>query len=218
MIRPAYGLALMVLALAATPPWAAAERPDTVDSGLAELQAYLESVHSLRADFEQLMLDADRQVTQRSAGSFRLKRPGRFRWDYSEPFEQMIVADGSRLWIYDADLEQVTVRQLGDSLANTPATLLSGAGAVADSYVLQKRFVAENIDWTELVPRAADTDFRLVRLGFAKGVLLVMDLEDSLGQTTRIQFRNIEHNPELEATVFDFVPPDGADVIGADDL
>lgn len=187
-------------------------------AAMTRVQAYLDSLHSLRAGFDQALFDADSQPVQRSSGTLRLQRPGKFRWDYAPPFEQSIVADGERLWIYDADLEQVTVRTLDKTLASTPAMLLSGDGRVRDGYDFQAGFTADGIEWIELAPRVTDTDFRLVRLGFEAEELLVMDLVDSLGQTTRIRFRDIENNPELDAAVFRFDPPEGADVIGADDL
>lgn len=191
---------------------------DAVADPLTSLQNYIDSVASLQADFEQIMFDADSNITQVSTGNFRLLRPGRFRWDYQEPYEQTIVADGKRLWIYDADLEQVTVRRMDDSFAATPATLLSGVGAISDTYNFYNRFSADDLDWTELQSKLRDTDFGLVRLGFREDELRVMDLVDSLGQTTRISFSSIDTNTTLLPSVFTFVPPPGADVIGENDL
>lgn len=187
-------------------------------AGMTRVQSYLDSLHSLRAGFQQDLFDADSQPVQHSSGTLRLLRPGQFRWDYAAPFEQSIVADGEHLWIYDADLEQVTVRKLDRSLASTPAMLLSGEGRLREGYDYQSSFEADGVAWIELVPRMPDTDFRLVRLGFADQQLVVMDLVDSLGQTTRIRFHDIDDNPELDPGVFRFAPPEGADVIGADDL
>ncbi len=197
---------------------ATAEDAEASRRRISRVQAYLDSLQSLRTGFDQALFDADSQPVQESAGTLQLLRPGKFRWDYATPFEQSIVADGERLWIYDADLEQVTVRTLNKSLASTPAMLLSGEGRVRDGYELQANYAAEGVDWVELVPRLSDTDFRLVRLGFDGGTLIVMDLVDSLGQTTRIAFHDIETNPQLDAGLFRFTPPEGADVIGADDL
>lgn len=187
---------------------------------IATVQQYLDGIGSLQARFEQLSFDAEDNVTQTSTGSFRLLRPGKFRWDYREPYEQTIVADGERLWIYDADLEQVTVRRMDESMATTPATLLSGVGKLADSYEVQDQFSAWLLDWIELRTKEGDTDFGVVRLGFSGGKreLLVMDLVDSLGQTTRISFFDIDRSSTLLPSVFTFVPPPGADVIGEGEL
>lgn len=185
---------------------------------LADVQTYIDGVDSMEADFEQLMFDEDNEVAQVSSGKFRLLRPGKFRWDYQEPFLQTIVADGERLWIYDPDLEQVTVREMGAGLAATPASLLSGIGKIRDSYAFGNRFRSEDVDWIELRALTRDADFGQVRLGFQADELAVMDLVDSLGQTTRIYFTMVRRNPGLLPSTFEFQPPPGADVIGEDDL
>lgn len=185
---------------------------------LAVLQARLDALHTMQADFEQRMFNSEQELTQSSSGRFSLLRPGRFRWDYTAPFEQTIVADGERLWIYDADLEQVTVRLMDAGLGSTPAMLLSGAADVQDAYNVTSRYFADDIDWLELEPRTADSDFGRVRLGFSDEQLTVMDLIDSLGQTTRIVFSAVRHNPDLGEELFQFDIPAGADVIRADEL
>lgn len=198
-------------------PDASSDKP-AEGASLAMVQAYLNGISGMQADFQQLMFDAESNITQESSGNFRLQRPGKFRWDYEQPWQQTIVADGERLWIYDADLEQVTVRRMDDGFADTPATLLSGVTAVADSYSLANAYRADGIEWSELQPVTTDGDFQLVRLGFANGELQVMDLVDSLGQTTRIIFTNISRPPAFLPSVFTFLPPPGADVISEDDL
>lgn len=195
----------------------AAEASESV-AELESLQHWIDALQSMQASFEQVMFDAGQQPVQTSSGRFSLLRPGRFRWDYSQPFEQTIVSDGQDLWIYDADLEQVTVRRLDDGLGSTPAMLLSGAGKVADAYLLASRFTTDNIDWVELQPRAKDSDFGRLRLGFDDNTLVVMDLLDGLGQTTRIYFTEVQENPQLGDQQFEFEVPDGADVIRADNL
>ncbi len=202
-----------VVAWAATEVAAAESAAD-----LEALQRRLDALQSMQADFQQVMFNAEQEVTRSSSGRFSLLRPGRFRWDYEEPFEQSIVADGKQLWIYDADLEQVTVRQMDTGLGSTPAMLLSGAADVGEAYSVASRFNADGIEWLELEPRAADSDFGRVRLGFENEQLAVMDLIDSLGQTTRIVFSAVRQNPELAESQFQFAVPEGADVIRADDL
>ncbi|NNF51929.1 MAG: outer membrane lipoprotein chaperone LolA [Gammaproteobacteria bacterium] len=192
--------------------------PEAAKAALAAIQSYLDSVASLQATFKQVMYDAEENVTQESSGSFRLLKPGRFRWDYQEPYQQTIVADGERLWIYDADLEQVTVRAMDESLEETPAMLLSGVGAISHSYEFVNQFEAYSLLWTELKSRSTDADFGRLRLGFIGSELRVMDLIDGLGQTTRIEFMEVKQDPELSPSAFSFVPPPGADVIGEDDF
>ena len=207
----------------AAAPLASADAAHTADlsdanAALSSIQSYLDSLSSLQATFEQVMYDADDNVTQVSSGSFRLLKPGKFRWDYQEPYQQTIVADGERLWIYDADLEQVTVRSMNESMAETPAMLLSGVGAISQSYEYVSQFEANLLSWTELRSRSSDADFGRLRLGFIGDELRVMDLVDGLGQTTRIEFLDIDKNPELLPSAFSFVPPPGADVIGEEDF
>lgn len=194
------------------------ELPVVEEEAIEVLQRRLDAMQSMQADFEQRMYNTKQELTQSSSGQFSLLRPGRFRWDYLAPFEQTIVADGERLWIYDADLEQVTVRRMDAGLGSTPAMLLSGVADVSEAYSVSSRYAAEGVDWLELEPRAADSDFGRVRLGFIAGQLTVMDLVDSLGQTTRILFSAIRQNPDLGDELFEFETPEGADVIRADEF
>ncbi len=180
------------------------------------LQAYLQRIETLRADFEQTLFDADREVLQQSRGTFALRRPGRFRWDYAAPAVQVIVADGERIWMYDAELEQVTVRPLDATLASTPAMLLSGRSALGDDYRIRELGEAGGLIWVGLLPSARETEFESVRLGFDGLDLAVMELADQFGQTTRIEFSDLVRNPAIDDSVFRFEPPPGNDVIGAD--
>ena len=179
---------------------------ERVEQVLAELQ-------SVRADFVQETLDAQSRPSQRAVGTLALKRPGRFRWDYSEP-RQVIVSDGKRLWLYDADLRQVTVRTVRDTLSQTPAMLLSGQARVRDGFTARAGAHADGLDWVVLTPRLRDTDFRELRVGFAGTTLRRLEFDDKLNQVTRIEFTKLERNVQLADALFVFVPPPGADVIG----
>ena len=187
------------------------------DDAVARVADYLAGVKTLSASFVQVVRDREGRITERATGSLVIARPDRFRWDYRDPYEQVIVADGQRLWLYDSDLQQVTVRGLEEGLGSTPAMLLSGAGRLADSFA--SLAVDRDGDWTwcRLKPLATTSDFESVSLALnARGELVTMELADKLGQTTRIDFANVERNVTVDEKLFSFEPPQGADVIGAD--
>jgi outer membrane lipoprotein carrier protein len=177
------------------------------------LRAFLAETVTLEAGFSQVLLEADSARTQVSEGRFYLHRPQRFRWDYQSPVPQLVVADGENLWLYDPDLEQVTVRRLDDGLSSTPAMLLSGDGSLDDSFRIGAAYREDGFDWVELAPLSEDADFAGVRVGFVADRLASMELIDALGQTTIIRFEDVVLNSPLDAALFQFVPPPGADVI-----
>jgi outer membrane lipoprotein carrier protein len=182
--------------------------------GAATLERYLEGLASFEADFTQEIADAKGKVTERASGRLYLQKPGRFRWEYREPNEQLIVSDGRNIWLYDKDLEQVTVKTVDESLSSTPALLLAGKAGVADSFAVTDAGVRDGVHWLELTPKRNDTDFVRLTLGFARDALRTMELEDKLAQHTRIEFDAAKRNPRLSAGLFAFQPPPGADVIG----
>jgi outer membrane lipoprotein carrier protein len=199
----------LVLALALAP--AASYAADAV----ARVDAYLASLRTLTAQFSQVVHDKRGLVTDRATGQLSISRPNRFRWDYREPYEQTIVADGRKLWLYDPDLQQVTVRLLEQGLGATPAMLLSGAGKVGDAFT--SGAVEQRGDWTwyRLLPKQHGSDFERVSLAFdGSNELAAMELVDKLGQTTSIEFGQVRRGAKLDDKVFTFVPPRGADVIG----
>jgi len=160
-------------------------------SPTTEVEKYLNGLATWSADFAQTIDDGHGKVVRSAAGKLSLQKPGKFRWDYSQPSEQLILADGKQIWFYDKDLQQANVREMDASLANTPAVLLS-----------------------QLVPKHADTDFQLVRIGFRHGDLASMFLADKLNQITQLTFSNPSRNAKFAADLFTFVPPPGVDVIG----
>ncbi len=185
------------------------------DDSLARVEAWLKSVKTLSADFVQVVRNRDGQISSRVTGTLSLWRPDRFRWDYRDPYVQVIVADGRRLWLYDADLEQVTVRPLESGLGSTPAMLLSGAGSVGDSFVAGPVERDGEWTWCRLEPRQHGSDFESVSLGFNdRGGLVAMQLVDKLGQSTELNFSDVALNQKLDPALFQFTPPKGADVIG----
>jgi outer membrane lipoprotein carrier protein len=182
---------------------------------VARVDAYLASLRTLTATFVQVVQDKQGQVTERATGTLTISRPDRFRWDYREPYAQTIVADGKRLWLYDPDLEQVTVRSLEQGLGATPAMLLSGSGKVRDAFSAGPVEQQEGWTWCRLVPQQKGSDFERVSLGFdGRNELVAMELVDKLGQTTTIQFAQVKRGAALDDSLFRFVPPQGTDVIG----
>lgn len=210
MRHPARWIAGLFACLAA----AAAQAQGGTDA-VARVDAYLASFRTLSATFSQVVRNRDGQIVDRASGTLALSRPDRFRWDYQQPYLQTIVADGQRLWLYDSDLEQVTVRALEQGLGSTPAMLLSGAGKVGDAFASVG--VQRQGDWTwcRLRPKQEGSDFEQVGLAFdARGELAAMELRDKLGQSTVIEFGAVRRNPPLDEALFRFEPPPGADVIG----
>lgn len=185
---------------------------------VTRIAAYLATVNTLAAEFSQVVRNRDGEIVDRASGRLSLSRPDRFRWDYKKPYLQTIVADGRRLWLYDSDLEQVTVRPLEQGLGSTPAMLLSGSGKVGDAFTSVA--VQQQGDWTwcRLEPKGQGTDFDQVSLAFdRKGELAAMELRDQLGQSTVIEFGAVRRNAVLDQRLFRFEPPPGADVIGRAD-
>lgn len=184
------------------------------DAGYGKVEQFLDGLQGLQAQFEQTLTDSKGQVIDRSSGTLAIRRPNRFRWDYREPNEQLILSDGTRIWLYDKDLEQVTVRRVDESLSATPAMLLSGEGTLSDNFKVTQSSQEGAIQWVQLEPKRNDTDFKWVRLGFERAALKFMQLADKLGQTTLLEFSSFERNPPLDPSRFVFKVPPGADVIG----
>jgi outer membrane lipoprotein carrier protein len=183
-------------------------------SPATDVEKYLNGLASWSADFEQTIDDGHGKVLRSAAGRLYLQRPGRFRWDYSQPSEQLILADGKQIWFYDKDLAQANVRDMDSSLASTPASLLSGSASVSSQFNVTALPASAGLQWFQLVPKHADTDFQLVRIGFDKGELRSMFLADKLNQITQLTFSNSKRNLPLAPDLFSFVPPPGVDVIG----
>jgi outer membrane lipoprotein carrier protein len=205
--------ALIVLAAAAGPAQGAAA-PQTAQAGQQKVESFLQGLDGLQAQFKQTLTDSSGQPTEEASGTLAISRPDRFRWDYREPYNQVIVSDGARIWIYDSDLEQVTVRKLDETLSATPAMLLSGRSNLSDNFTVTQASREGTVEWIRMEPRRDDTDFKWVRLGFEGAVLKYMQLADKLGQTTSLEFSNVERNPPLDPSRFTFTVPPGADVIG----
>lgn len=196
----------------ATAPASAAE--SARDEGRVLLDSFLQNVITLSARFDQSLIDADGVAVEESSGTLSIHRPGRFRWVYDEPYEQVMVADGLNIWSYDVDLAQVTVKPQAEVLGNTPALLLGGAEGVFDDF----EYVASESDrgtvWVELRPYSAENGFTKVELGFNDGDLRRMIFSDNLQQSTLIILHDVSLNQDLAAGMFDFAIPEGVDLVG----
>ncbi len=177
------------------------------------LKSLLNQTTTAKARFAQVVIDRNGKTLQQASGTMEFARPGRFRWEYVKPYEQTIVGDGSRLWIYDKDLNQVTVRKLDRALGASPAALLAGSNEIEKSYALTAAGSEGGLDWLEAVPKTQDTAFERIRLGLSKSGLEAMELKDQFGQTTLIKFSDLQRNVKIPPESFRFTPPKGADVI-----
>ncbi len=182
--------------------------------GVERLKAFIAGAKTAEADFTQTVSDRSGRVTQQASGKMAFARPGKFRWDYRKPYEQIIVGDGAKLWLYDVDLEQVTVKPLGDVIAGTPAALLAGDNAIEKYFTLKNAGEADGLEWLDATPKTRDTSFERIRMGFKGDLLMQMELFDTFGQRTLLKFGRMVRNPSIPAARFSFTPPKGADIIG----
>ena len=176
------------------------------------LEQFLASIKTLSARFEQEVIDEHGRVSQRSQGKFYLQRPGQFRWNYETPFKQEIVSDGKKVWFYDPDLEQVTVKLVDEALGSAPALLLSGKVKLSERFVIKSQGREGDISWVELAPKSEEDVFKSLKVEMKKGQLRWMEMADNFGQLTRIQFKNLKKNHSLPKAIFNFTPPTGVDV------
>jgi outer membrane lipoprotein carrier protein len=187
-------------------------------SAIDKLHRFLESTKTMRADFAQIVVAKNGKKPQQSTGVMMVSRPGKFRWQIEKPYAQLLVGDGEKVWIYDPDLRQVTVKKVDAALGSTPAALLVGEGggksALEKNFTLREAGEREGLEWLEAIPKAPDSGFEKLQLGFSGNDLKAMELFDNFGQTTSLSFSHLERNPPLAATQFRFTPPAGVDVIG----
>ena len=181
---------------------------------VVRLRAFYDSTPSMKAQFKQTVIDRNGRKLQEVTGLMQLQRPGKFRWDYKTPYVQLIVGDGHKVWMYDPDLNQVTVRTLDKVLGTSPAALLAGDLDVEKIFVLKDVGKQGDLEWVQATPKDKDSGFDHVLLGFRGDQLAEMELHDNFSQTTVIEFTAMERNPKLSTKAFQFVPPPGADVVG----
>ena len=182
------------------------------DKPIKQLKAFLKNTRSLTADFKQVLINEAGNPSQTSYGLFYLQKPGKFRWDYLKPFQQQIVSTAGKVWFYDTDLDQVTVKKLDESVGSTPALLLSGDISLEDNFTMEQQGVDGDMMWIKLLPKNQESSFKYVLIGLNNESLGGMELSDNFGQLTRIYFSNVILNPPLKQTLFEFKTPKGADV------
>jgi len=188
--------------------------PCALASSLERFSEFIAGTTTAQGEFEQKIFDGNHKLLQESRGVLAFSRPGKFRWTYVKPYAQLIVGDGSKVWIYDEDLKQVTVKKLDQALGSTPAALLAGNNEAMRSFSLSDEGTRDGVEWLEALPRGKESNFERIRMGFGSSGLQVMELFDSFGQTTILKFNSLERNPRLNPGLFRFSPPKGADVIG----
>jgi len=182
--------------------------------GVASLHDFFKNTDAMRAKFSQVVTDTQGRKIQEVQGSMQLQRPNKFRWDYAKPYEQQIISDGKQVFLYDTDLQQVTVRELSKALGSSPAALLAGGDAVEKSFKIKNAARKDGLTWVLALPKAKDSGFERVLLGFKEEKLHKMELYDSFSHITLITFDAIERNPVLQDATFLFTPPKGVDVVG----
>lgn len=200
--------ALMGVVLVAAQPHAA------FASSLDRFTKFLSATDSAAGEFEQKVVDSGGRLVQQSSGTLAFQRPGKFRWTYVKPYRQLVVGDGNRVWIYDPDLRQVTVKRVDQALTSTPAALLAGNNEAMRAFRMSDQGERDGLEWLEAVPREMEGGFERVRMGFGADGLQAMEFHDSFGQITLLRFISLTRNPGLDLSTFRFSPPAGVDVIG----
>lgn len=181
---------------------------------IEKLKGFISATHSGQADFTQVLFDQNGKRIQDASGIMQFQRPGKFRWIYRKPYEQVIVGDGQKFWLYDMDLNQVTVKRLDAALGSSPAALLSGSNEIERGFNLKEDGAQEGLSWLQAVPKNPDSSFEKIRMAFnARAELAVMELHDTFGHKTVLRFSALQRNPKFPAQQFQFTPPKGADVL-----
>ncbi len=192
----------------------AASSTNVLAQARAHLDRFADGLVALQGSFEQQVYNADGSLRERSEGEVAMRAPRQFRWHYRSPYEQLVVADGSHVWLYDVDLEQVTVRRQAAEEAQSPLVVLTDPASLDVRYTVSEAGRRDGLDWLKLEPRDGDESFREALLGLGASGLERMRLEDSLGGRSEIRFSGWQRNPGLDADRFRFVPPEGVDLVG----
>lgn len=201
-------ITLLIIAMAPFSQLAAEEVAD-------RLNRALNSLDNLQAEFKQTVLDDDKQVVQQSMGEVSIQRPGKFAWIYQQPYEQRIIADGEELWVFDVDLDQVTVKPMESGLSTAPIMLLMQKQPVETEFEVNEVGQRKFLYWIELLPKKQDMEFSRVYIGLEDEVVKAMELRDNFGQSTQIVFENLRTGVVFDPKIFEFIPPPGVDVFGA---
>ena len=185
-------------------------------SALDQFRSFVATTKAAKGEFTQRLVKADSaggaKMSNPSSGTFMFARPGKFIWIYQKPYEQLLQADGENLYIYDKDLNQVTVKKLGNALGSSPAAILFGSNDLEKNFTLKEAGAKDGLEWLEATPKTKDTTFDHIGIGLREGVPQAMELHDSFGQVSLLSFKKFDKNPAMTAEQFKFVVPKGADV------
>jgi outer membrane lipoprotein carrier protein len=182
-------------------------------TGVSELKAFISQTKTAQAHFNQVVLDKNGNAKQQTQGTMAFSRPGKFRWSYDKPYEQLIVGDGSKIYLYDVDLSQVTIKKLDQALGSSPAALLAGNNEIEKFYTLTEAGTHDGLTWLTATPKDKDSSFNQIQMGFSHNDLVEMRIHDNFGLTTQLKLSQLVRNPKLPASTFSFTPPAGVDVI-----
>ncbi|MEY3265359.1 MAG: outer rane lipoprotein carrier protein [Pseudomonadota bacterium] len=187
-------------------------------TALEQFKSFVSATRTARGEFTQRLVkaEADRgtaRISNPSTGSFQFARPGKFIWIYSKPYEQLLQADGDKLYIFDKDLNQVTIKTLGNAIGSSPAAILFGSNDLEKNFTLSEGGTRDGIEWLQAIPKTKDTNFEKIGIGLKDGMPVAMELRDSFGQVSLLSFTRFEKNPSLSPNQFRFVIPKGADVL-----
>lgn len=188
--------------------------PHAMADGVQSLRDFFNNTQTMRAQFSQVVNDNKGRKVQEVVGTMQLQRPNKFRWDYKKPYEQQIVSDGKQVFLFDTELQQVTVRDLSKTLGSSPAAMLAGGEAVEKSFTLKNATRKDGLSWVLALPKDKDSGFERVLLGFKADKLRKMEMVDSFNHISHITFESVERNPVLLDSTFLVTPPKGADVVG----
>lgn len=185
-------------------------------AALEQFKAFVSETRSASGAFTQRIVREEGgklQASNASSGTFQFSRPGKFIWTYQKPYEQVLQADGEKLYIFDKDLNQVTVRALGNAIGSSPAAILFGSNDLEKNFTLSEGGQRDGIEWLQAIPKAQDTQFEKIGIGLKDGVPVAMELRDTFGQVSILSFTRFDKNPSLSPRAFRFVMPKGADVL-----
>lgn len=180
-------------------------------TAIAQLKAFMADSKAFSSDFEQTVTSKNKK--EKAGGIMEIAIPGKFRWNYNKPYDQLLVGDGKTLWIYDKELAQVTKKAMDDVLGSSPAALLAGSTAIEKNYSLKEIGKRGNLEWLSANPKKDDGTFQSIRMGFKDNMLVEMELNDSFGNMTHLRFFNMKKNQPVDSKRFQFTPPKGVDII-----
>ncbi len=185
-------------------------------SGVEQFKAFVVNTKTAKGEFVQVQIKTVNGVSKMgktSSGTFKFARPGKFIWTYVKPYDQVLQADGDKLYLYDKDLNQVTIKSLGNAIASSPAAILFGSVDLDKNFVMKDVGVKQGVEWLEAIPKTKDSQFETIGIGMKDGVPVGMELRDSFGQLSIVTLKNFEKNPSFAADQFKFVVPQGAEVL-----